>query len=457
MLMLRKMLSTESGLFAPAAELESRLANYGLDRTARLLLRDLRAVVDPFIDVALDKVCRGAANLPHVRALWGAHGEEIKRIEATQFRALLSASFDSSYLECCRRTIEQETALGFEARARMNCAAAVLCEAESAVRHKYRFSSFGVVCMAVLSRAVLFDMATTSTFYLEWLSQTASARSKEIENAICNFDGTIGQVTRAIKEASGSLTAASNTMQEVTDETLRVMSSAASASADTAKSVGQTVSATEELSKSIGEIEQQTIRNLDMTRAAVALSEESQATISSLAQAADRIGSVAGLISRIAAQTNLLALNATIEAARAGEAGNGFAVVAYEVKALANQTSRATEEISQNIAEIQDATQEAVNKIGSISRSIQALAEVSTTIAAALDEQGACTRQIANSIQCAAVNTTSVSVEIQTVKQIAQQAVGVVEDTSAWVGQLSSHARELEEKVAQFFGRVRSA
>jgi methyl-accepting chemotaxis protein len=455
--MLRKVLSTRAALRPPAAELESRLANYGLDQPARLLLRDLGVSVEPFIDIALDKVRRGADNLPHVRALWAAYGEEIKRIEAIQFRALLSASFDSSYLECCRRTTEQETALGFEARARMNCAAAVLCEAEVALRRKYRFSSFGVACMAVLSRAVLFDMATTSTFYLEWVSQTASARSKEIESAICDFDHTIGQVMRAIKEASGSLTAASNTMQEVTTETQKWMSSAASASAETARSVGQTVSGTEELSKSIGEIEQQTIRNLDMTRAAVALSEESHTTISSLAQAADRIGSVAGLISRIAAQTNLLALNATIEAARAGEAGKGFAVVANEVKALANQTSRATDEISHNITEIQNATHDAVNKIGSISRSIEALAEVSTAVAGALDEQGASTRQIASSVQKAADNTTSVSQEIQAVEQIARRAVGAVGETTGRIEQLSIHARELEEKVAQFFRRVRAA
>src|SRR5438045_5859563 len=129
----------------------------------------------------------------------------------------------------------------------------------------------------------------------------------------------------------------------------------------------------------------------------------------SLDEAAERIGSVVGLISKIAAQTNLLALNATIEAARAGETGKGFAVVAAEVKALANQTSRATEEISQQIAAIQEATKGAVSEIGSIGRTIHELTSVSTSIAGAVEEQSVTTREIATSIQIAAGNTASAS------------------------------------------------
>jgi methyl-accepting chemotaxis protein len=441
-----------------APELTARLANYLIDDRARGVLRELAPILDPHLGRAVDEVVAGAARLSQVAETYRRHGADFRRIEIAQFQELLRADFGSQYIACCRHTIDQETTLGFEGRARMNSAAAVLRTATGVLRRKHRFSPGKLADrINVLSQAIFFDLATTSTFYLQRVRDATSARRQVIDEAIGEFDGAIGGVIDALKEATGSLTTTSVMVQQLTDDTVRRMASASTASIETSQSVDLTVSATEELSSSIQEIGQQAARGMAMAKSAVADTERTNQAIRSLDEAAERIGSVVGLISKIAAQTNLLALNATIEAARAGEAGKGFAVVAAEVKALANQTSRATEDISQQVAAIQEATKGAVGEIGSIGRTIQELTAVSTSIAAAVDQQGSTTREIASSIQAVAGNTARSSAEIRSVEQAAGQATTAIGEIGGWTERLSVRAQDLEAKVASFFNRVRAA
>jgi len=437
-----------------APELAQRLRNYRIDEQARDILRGVAPLVVPVIGPALDQVIAGAAKLSHVSALWQQHGAEIRRIETAQLEALLSAEFDEAYLEMSRATVERETKLGFEGRARIHCGVSVIQMASQAIARKHWFG--GSKRIATLSQAILFDLATTSTYYLQWRERNVQSKRATTDDAVNSFNAAIGGVLSAVKEASGSLTSASADIQQTAVYSMTMLKAASRLSGETGQSVDAAVTATDHLAASITEIRQQTAHGLNMARSAATDTTKTNMAIRELAQATQEIGSIVHLISKIAAQTNLLALNATIEAARAGAAGKGFAVVASEVKALASQTTAATDQISRQIAAIQQATERTVHEISSIARGINALSEVATRIDAAVEEQASTTEKIAGSMQIAAANTGRTSSHMASVEKASTSNVEAMRDLAGWAGRLTATAKEVERQVADFFAHVRA-
>jgi hypothetical protein len=437
---------------------DDRLALYHIDDGARAVIAEIWPALAPHIEPTIDEVIEAVVKLQGIAATVPAKKELVRKLEVAHFQALLGGKLDERYAEACSQTVRAEAAIGLDARMRMTAGSYVLGMALEVLSRTHRFSSGKVAArVKVLSQVIGLDVSNAMTLHRQAAEQAALKRRGAIDAAIADFDGAIGDVLAAIKQASASLAAASSILRRFADETQTRMASASSASGETAQRVDATVTATEELSNSIQEIGQQASNGLDMAQSAVADTVRTQTVIGSLNDAADRIGSVVGTISAIAGQTNLLALNATIEAARAGEAGKGFAVVAAEVKTLANQTSRATGDISQQVAAIQEATKQSVDEIAAIAGTIVKLTTVSTSIASAVQQQTMTTRGIAESVHDAAGHTARASVEINSVGEAVTRSVAAVGDITTWTERLSASAGDLEAKVATFFSRVRAA
>jgi methyl-accepting chemotaxis protein len=286
---------------------------------------------------------------------------------------------------------------------------------------------------------------------------TRDARRRELEALTASFGDEIDRIVQSLANAAGEMETSASAMTEIAGRTSQSASRVSNASEQASNNVQTVASAAHELSSSITEIGRQVANSTTIAVAAVSQADGANDRVQGLAAAAERIGQVVQLITDIAGQTNLLALNATIEAARAGESGRGFAVVASEVKSLATQTSRATGEISQQIAEIQSATKGTVQEIGAIGATIRQINETAAGIAAAVEEQGAATSEIARNVQEAASSADSVSNNIGEVTRAAVETGGAARSVLDAASALKAQSEALRGRVNDFLTKVMAA
>lgn len=271
------------------------------------------------------------------------------------------------------------------------------------------------------------------------------------------FEESVKSIVNAVSAAATELQSTAEGMTHTAEKTSQEAQTAAGASESASGNVQTVSAAAEELSSAISEISSRVSESSSIVNQAASEAETTNAKVKGLVDAAQRVGEVVDLISDIAEQTNLLALNATIEAARAGEAGKGFAVVATEVKGLATQTAKATDEISQHIAEMQSATDDAAKAISSIGEIITRVNEIGTGISSAVEQQGAATKEIANSVAQASNSTTMAAENIGHVSHAAQETGHSASDVLSAAGELSQQAESLRQQVDEFIAKIREA
>jgi methyl-accepting chemotaxis protein len=285
----------------------------------------------------------------------------------------------------------------------------------------------------------------------------ASARRVELIRFADDFEAAVGSIVSNVSESAHQLEQAAATLTRTAETTQDLAGRVTGSSEQATSRIEQVATATGELSGSVGEIGRHVRESSRIAGSAVAQAEETDGRIGKLSKAAQEIGEVVKLITAIAEQTNLLALNATIEAARAGDAGRGFAVVASEVKSLAGQTAKATDEISNHISGMQDATRESVTAIKQIGGTIGQISSIASTIASAVEQQGAATQEIARNVQGVATSTRAAATDITEVNRGATETGAASEEVLRSAQSLSSESARLRAELGRFMANIRAA
>ncbi|KZD06776.1 globin-coupled sensor protein [Oceanibaculum pacificum] len=444
-------------------DIAERLQFLIIDAKTRDVLRQIKPMVESKLPGLLDEFYAHIAKFPAV-ARYFANPEVRRHAQGAQFRhwqLILSATFDETYVASVRKIGMAHNRLGLEPRWYIGGYAHLTSALLRTVSETFADSAFSKgkaaqrgAALEALNKVALLDMDFAISIYLEEGQREKEAMLAKIASDFENGVGALGQnITRSVTQ----MTSGAQSLSGIAADTTQQVGIVQSAAETTASNVQTVASAAEELTASIREIAGQLETSTLASREAVTAVSETEKTVGTLTQVSQKIGEIVSMIQDIASQTNLLALNATIEAARAGEAGKGFAVVASEVKALANQTAQATEEIGNQIDQIQGVTKETVGAISEISTRINRIDNIIATIAAAAEEQQAATSEISRNIQEASRSTQQVSEAIQGVSSSSRETADMASTLLAASHDITTQTQSLDHQVGDFLQRVKAA
>jgi methyl-accepting chemotaxis protein len=427
------------------------LGLYGIDAEILALRPEVWRILGPNLDAIMDRhFAVVTEHAPYYVEMLRKRGGGYKALALKYTERLFCRPFDEAWVQDCKDRVEAEIELGHDMRSRGGVAVTILSEFNRLLQAQRLMRRERALRIAdAATRVLMLDVATAVSLHYHAEFRKAKERGDALSQAIQDFGAAIQDLRGVVATAVPALGESSRELTSLAESASTETAKAAKAASDTAMLAGEMATATGELNASIGEIHRQAVASAQTSHSAVASAEEANATIRSLSEVVERVGSVVGLISQIAAQTNLLALNATIEAARAGEAGRGFAVVASEVKTLATQTAKATQEISDQIAIIREATRRSVEKIAGTGGTIGEISLIAESVAAAVDEQTSVTGSIASSANRTAANAATVSESLRVV----EQTIGRTRGAAASVLDFS---RSLHDRTLEFENALRA-
>ena len=439
-----------------------RLDMLEIDEPMRATLREMR----PFFAKSLPGILKRFYDMvrqhePSCGIFKDGAMQEAVRMQLQHWDLISGGDFGLAYISSITGFCEFNQRNGVAPQWYVGCRPMFIAkELMKAVETEVQVPRFGQAAQAARDKKVMMlnaiakaNMLDSENLVAVYFGSNRQARKDTIAQASERFRAII----TSLSAASGDLEKTARTLTDNADNTTRLASVVANASENASNNVQAVASATEELASSVREISSQVQESSRVALSAVKQADETDGRINALSQAASRIGDVIKLITSVAEQTNLLALNATIEAARAGDAGRGFAVVAQEVKALASQTAKATDEIGIQIAGMQTATQEAVGSIKMISSTIGKISEITGAISAAIEEQGAATQEISGNIQRTASGTSEVAGTIAEVSQGATQTGAASNQLLSSAKQLSVSTASLQSEIDGFLKSIAAA